>query len=493
MTVHEARRLLDAGQITSAELTEAAISRIYELDDFIEAYEYVSMDVARDAARDFDRRRAAGHPPLSALDGIPMSLKDVLVTLGIRTTCGSRHLDNFVPPFDGTVPGKLTAAGAVLLGKTNCDEFAMGSSTENSAWGPTRNPWDLDRVPGGSSGGAAAAVAGGMGLFSLGTDTGGSVRQPASLCGVTGLKPTYGRVSRFGLVAFASSLDQIGPFTRDAYDAAMIMEVIAGEDSLDSTSQPVEVQPYAEILDRSGGSLQGMRVGIPAEFWGEGIEPGVESAVRAAIEQLRGLGAEVVDVALPHTRYALAAYYIIAPAEASANLARYDGMKYGYRSPQHLNSVDSMMATRDYGFGPEVKRRIMLGTYALSAGYYDAYYMKAQQVRTLVAQDYKDVFSQVDVVVGPTSPTVAFPIGEKVDDPLAMYLSDVYTVPANLAGIPGISVPCGFDAGLPVGLQILGKHFDEASILRVAHAFQLATDWHLYRPLLEQAVRGKQK
>lgn len=493
LTVHEARRLLDAGDISSTELTEACISRIYDLDDYIEAYEYVSMDVARDAARDFDKRRATGQQPISPLDGIPMSLKDVLITLGVRTTCGSRHLDNFIPPFDGTVPGKLTAAGAVLLGKTNCDEFAMGSSTENSAWGPTRNPWDLVRVPGGSSGGAAAAVAAGMGLFSLGTDTGGSVRQPASLCGVTGLKPTYGRVSRFGLVAFASSLDQIGPFTRDAYDAAMIMEVIAGQDSLDSTSQPVEVPPYAEMLDRSGASLSGVRIGIPAEFWGEGLEPGVERAVRDAIDQLRSLGATVMDVGLPHTKYALAAYYIIAPAEASANLARYDGMKYGYRTPQHLNSVDSMLATRDYGFGPEVKRRIMLGTYALSAGYYDAYYKKAQQVRTLVAQDYKAAFQKVDVIVGPTSPTVAFAIGEKVDNPLAMYLSDVYTVPANLAGIPGVSVPCGFVDGLPAGLQILGKHFDEAGVLRVAHAFQQATDWHLGRPPLEQAVRGKQQ
>lgn len=486
LTIREARQLLDSGQISSLELAEAAIQRIYDLDSAIEAFEYVSMDIARDAARDFDRRRAAGDELLSALDGIPMSLKDVLITLGVRTTCGSRHLDDFVPPFDGTVPGKLAAAGAVLLGKTNCDEFAMGSSTENSAWGPTHNPWDLNRVPGGSSGGSAAAVAAGMGIFSLGTDTGGSVRQPASLSGVTGLKPTYGRVSRYGLVAFASSLDQIGPFARDAYDAALVMEVIAGHDTLDSTSQPVEVPAYSRLLDEYGASLKGLKVGVPAEFWGEGLQAEVEAAVRAAIAQLQELGAELVDVRLPHTDFGLATYYIIAPAEASANLARYDGMKYGYRTPQQLNSVESMLQTRDYGFGPEVKRRIMLGTYVLSAGYYDAYYKKAQQVRTLVAKDYQDAFKSVDVIVGPTTPTVAFPIGEKVEDPLSMYLNDVYTVPANLAGIPGISVPAGQADGLPIGLQILGRHFDEATVLRVAHAYQQTTDWHLKRPNLSQ-------
>jgi aspartyl-tRNA(Asn)/glutamyl-tRNA(Gln) amidotransferase subunit A len=491
LTIREARHLLDGGQVQAIELAEAALARIYELDDDIQAYEYVSMDVAREAARDFDRRRAAGHAPLSALDGIPMSLKDVLITVGIRTTCGSRHLDDFVPPFDGTVPGRLTAAGAVLLGKTNCDEFAMGSSTENSAWGPTHNPWDLARVPGGSSGGSAAAVAAGMGHYSLGTDTGGSVRQPAALSGVTGLKPTYGRVSRYGLVAFASSLDQIGPFTRDAYDAAMVMEAIAGPDPLDSTSQPVAVPRYTSYLAAHGGSLKGVKIGIPREFWGEGLDPEVEGAVRASIGQLESLGAEPVEVTLPHTEYALAAYYIIAPAEASANLARYDGMKYGYRDPGATNSIDSMLATRDYGFGAEVKRRIMLGTYALSAGYYEAYYKKAQQVRTLVAGDYRTAFESVDAIVGPTTPTAAFPIGEKMDDPLAMYLNDVYTVPANLAGIPGVSIPCGFAGGLPVGLQILGKHFDEAGVLRVAHTYQSATDWHLARPPLP-ALGGKQ-
>lgn len=487
LTIREARQMLDSGQVTSSELTEAALSRIYALDDDIQSYQYVSMDIARAAARDFDNRRGAGHPPLSSLDGIPMSLKDVLITIGVRTTAGSRHLDDFIPPFDGTVPGKLTVSGAVLLGKTNCDEFAMGSSTENSAWGPTYNPWDLTRVPGGSSGGSAAAVAAGFGVFSLGTDTGGSVRQPASLCGVTGLKPTYGRVSRYGLIAFASSLDQIGPFTRDAYDAAMVMEVIAGHDALDSTSQPVSVPRYTAALGKAGGSLEGVRVGIPAEFWGEGLQPEVEATVRQAIEQLRALGAEISNITLPYTDYALATYYIIAPAEASANLARYDGMKYGYRAPEPTNSVDSMLATRDYGFGPEVKRRIMLGTYALSAGYYDAYYKKAQQVRTLVAHDYQQAFEKVDVIVGPTTPSVAFPVGEKIDDPLEMYLNDVYTVPANLAGIPGVSIPCGLANGLPVGMQILGKHFDEAGLLRVAHAYQVATDWHKRRPPLPEA------
>jgi aspartyl-tRNA(Asn)/glutamyl-tRNA(Gln) amidotransferase subunit A len=411
-----------------------------------------------------------------------MGLKDVLITQGICTTCGSRHLENFVPPFDGTVPARLKAAGTVLLGKTNCDEFAMGSSTENSAWGASRNPWDLSRVPGGSSGGSAAAVAAGMGHFTLGTDTGGSIRQPAALCGVTGLKPTYGRVSRYGLVAFASSLDQIGPFTHDAYDAALVMEVIAGQDPNDSTSQPVEVPQYTQLLDEMDASLEGVRVGIPREFWGAGLNSDVEQAVRAAIHQLEALGAELLEVSLPHTEYALSAYYIIAPAEASSNLARYDGMKYGYRDPQALSSIQSMLATRDYGFGAEVKRRIMLGTYALSAGYYEAFYKKAQQVRTLIAADYKAAFEQADVIVGPTSPTVAFPVGEKVDDPLAMYLNDVYTVPANLAGITGLSAPCGYPGGLPVGLQILGNHFEEATVLRVAHAYQLATDWHKRRP-----------
>jgi aspartyl-tRNA(Asn)/glutamyl-tRNA(Gln) amidotransferase subunit A len=484
LTIREARRLLDSGEASGEELARLHLERIEQVDPQIKAFTTLSADRALEAARRFDSRRAAGEQPLSPLDGVPMSLKDVLVTEGVRTTCGSRHLESFVPPFNGTVAARLGAAGAVLLGKTNCDEFAMGSSTENSAWGPSRNPWDTERVPGGSSGGSAAAVGAGMGVYSLGTDTGGSVRQPASLCGVTGLKPTYGRVSRFGLVAFASSLDQVGPFTRDAYDAALVLEAIAGEDPLDSTSQPVDVPRYADVLRAEEGSLKGVRVGIPAEFWSEGIQPEVSEAVRAAIHQLRHLGAELREVTLPFTPYALATYYIIAPAEASSNLARYDGMKYGYRVPDATTAIESMLKTRDLAFGPEVKRRIMLGTYALSAGYYDAYYKKAQQVRTLIARDYQTAFESVDVLVGPTCPTVAFPIGAKVDDPLAMYLNDVYTVPANLAGIPGVSVPCGFAGGLPIGLQVLGRHFDEATILRVAHAYQSATGWHLERPEL---------
>ncbi|MEO6458620.1 MAG: Asp-tRNA(Asn)/Glu-tRNA(Gln) amidotransferase subunit GatA [Chloroflexia bacterium] len=480
-TLTETRDLLDSGEVSSEELTRSALDRISALDKELGIFCYVNADGALQAARESDHRRSEG-TALSPLDGIPMSLKDVLITAGVRTTCGSKHLENFVPPFDGTVPRKLTEAGAVLLGKTNCDEFAMGSSTENSAWGPSRNPWNPNYVPGGSSGGSAAAVAAGMGSYSLGTDTGGSVRQPASLCGVTGLKPTYGRVSRFGLVAFASSLDQIGPFTRTAEDAAHVLKVIAGHDPNDSTSQQVEVPDYVQALGNADRSLRGLKVGVPREFWGAGLQPEVAQEVRAAIQILSMLGAELHDISLPHTEYALSAYYIIAPAEASSNLARYDGMKYGYRAPGEGNSIESMLATRDFGFGDEVKRRIMLGTYALSAGYYEAFYKKAQQVRTLIAKDYSDAFNEVDVIVGPTSPTVAFRIGEKTDDPLAMYLNDVYTVPANLAGIPGVSIPCGFAEGLPIGLQFLGRHFDEVTLLRVAHVYQSATDWHKRTP-----------
>lgn len=491
-TVHEAREMLDSGQVSSVELTEALLGQISRHEGKVHAFVTLTAERALEAARDFDRRRAAGETPRSSLDGVPMSLKDVLITRDVVTTCGSRHLENFVPPFDGTVPAKLTAAGAVLLGKNNCDEFAMGSSTENSAWGPSHNPWDVSRVPGGSSGGSAAAVAAGMSLYSLGTETGGSVRQPASLCGVTGLKPTYGRVSRYGLVAFASSLDQIGPFTRDALDAALVLEVIAGHDPLDSTSQPVDVPDYSAILRTGGESLKGMRIGVTrhtTDVDGRGtggLNPEVAEAVLEATKQLQSLGAQVRELTLPNLDYGLAAYYIIASAEASSNLARYDGMKYGYRDPHAKGSIESMLATREYGFGDEVKRRIMLGTYALSAGYYEAFYKKAQQVRTLIAQDFKQAFEQVDVIIDPTSPTVAFQVGERSDDPLAMYLADVFTVPANLAGIPGVSIPCGFSRAesMPIGLQILGKHFDEATILRVAHAYQLTTGWHKRTPAL---------
>jgi aspartyl-tRNA(Asn)/glutamyl-tRNA(Gln) amidotransferase subunit A len=481
-TIREARRKLDSGEVSSVRLTEDSLERISRLDGSIHAYLTVTEDLALEAARQSDTRRVSGSGPLSPLDGIPFGVKDVLSTAGVRTTCGSRNLENYVPPYTATAVERLQQAGAVMLGKTNCDEYAMGSSTENSAFGPTRNPWDPERVPGGSSGGSAAAMAARMGYFTLGTDTGGSIRQPASLCGVTGLKPTYGRVSRYGLVAFASSLDQIGPFTVDAYDAALVMEAIAGLDACDSTSLPVAVPNYAEILDRTGKSLEGIRVGLPVEFWGEGLSAEMRGVVRDAVERLRLMGAEIVEINLPYSDYALAAYYIIAPAEASSNLARFDGMKYGYRAPGAGTATEAMLATRDHGFGAEVKRRIMLGTYVLSAGYYDAYYKKAQQVRTLIARDFEEAFAKVEVLAGPTSPTVAFPIGDKVADPLAMYLNDIYTVPANLAGIPGISVPCGYIDGLPAGLQLLGRRFDEPTLLRVAHAYQQATSFHLAVP-----------
>ncbi|HEC36451.1 MAG TPA: Asp-tRNA(Asn)/Glu-tRNA(Gln) amidotransferase subunit GatA, partial [Anaerolineae bacterium] len=415
------------------------------------------------------------------LQGIPLAVKDVLCTAGVPTTCGSRILEDFVPPYDATAVARLKAARAVLLGKTNTDEFAMGSSTENSAFFPTRNPWDLSRVPGGSSGGSAAAVAAGECLGALGTDTGGSVRQPAAFCGVVGLKPTYGRVSRYGLVAFASSLDQVGVLAKDVTDTAILLGVIAGHDPLDSTSVDASVPDYTAALT---GDIRGVRIGVPREYFIPGMQPEVEAAVRAALDQLADLGAEVIEVSLPHTDYALPAYYLIAPAEASANLARYDGVRYGLRVEQPTLEA-TYEATRGQGFGPEVKRRIMLGTYALSAGYYDAYYLKAQKVRTLIKQDFDRAFERVDVIVAPTTPTTAFRLGEKVDDPIQMYLSDVFTLAANLAGICGVSLPCGFDGeGLPIGMQVMGPAFGEETILRVAHAYEQATQWHKRRPPL---------
>jgi aspartyl-tRNA(Asn)/glutamyl-tRNA(Gln) amidotransferase subunit A len=412
------------------------------------------------------------------MTGIPVSLKDVLCTTDAPTTAASRILAGYRSPYDATVVARLRAQDAVFVGKSNTDEFAMGSSTENSAYGVTRNPWDTDRVPGGSSGGPAAAVAAGEAIVSLGSDTGGSIRQPAGFCGVVGLKPTYGRVSRFGLIAFASSLDQIGPFTRSVEDAALALSAIAGHDPNDSTSAPVEVPNFADGL---ASDLRGTKIGIAREYSVDGMEPGVETAVQAAIEQLRALGAEVVDVSLPHTKYALATYYVTAPAEASANLARFDGVRYGFS--KEAASLKAMYEeTRGEGFGSEVKRRIMLGTYALSSGYYDAYYVKAQKVRTLIKRDFDEAFAKVDAIVAPTSPTVAFDIGARTDDPVQMYLADVFTIPANMAGIPGIAVPCGFSEGLPVSLQVLGKSFDEASILRIAHAYEQSTPWHTMRP-----------
>ena len=477
LTIHEARWLLDAGEISAVELTQAVLDRILEVDNEIRAYLTLTPEVALERARAAD----AGATGRSPLRGIPLAVKDVLCTAGVPTTCGSRMLEDFVPPYDATAVARLKEAGAIILGKTNTDEFAMGSSTENSAFFPTHNPWDPDRVPGGSSGGSAAAVVAGMCLGALGTDTGGSVRQPAAFCGVVGLKPTYGRVSRYGLVAFASSLDQVGVLAKDVTDAAILLGVIAGHDPLDSTSVDVPVPDYTAALT---GDIRGMRVGVPKEYFIEGMQAEVEEAVRAALEKLAGLGAEVVEVSLPHTDYALPTYYLIAPAEASANLARYDGVRYGLRV-QGADLETTYEATRGQGFGPEVKRRIMLGTYVLSAGYYDAYYLKAQKVRTLIKQDFDRAFERVDVIVAPTSPTTAFRIGEKVDDPLQMYLSDVFTLSVNLAGICGISLPCGFDRqGLPIGLQVMGPAFGEETVLRVAHAYEQATEWHKRGPPL---------
>ncbi len=441
------------------------------MDADVGAYLTLTPEEALDQAALADRRIEAGDAP--PLCGIPIALKDVLSTAGVRTTCASRILENFVPPYNATVVTKLRDAGAVVIGKTNMDEFAMGSSNENSAFHPVHNPWSLDRVPGGSSGGSAAAVAAGECLLALGSDTGGSIRQPASFCGVVGLKPTYGRVSRYGLVAFASSLDQIGPLARDVTDAALMLQAIAGHDPKDSTSIPEDPPDFLAKLD---AGIADLKIGIPAEYFIEGLEPEVERIVRSAIERLAGLGAEIVDISLPHTEYALATYYIIAPAEASANLARYNGVKYGYADLKATDVDDLMMNSRGTGFGDEVKRRIMLGTYALSSGYYDAYYKKAQQVRTLIKRDFDAAFETVDLIVTPTSPTVAFGLGERTDDPLAMYLSDIMTIPANTAGLPGISIPAGFAAGLPVGLQFMAPPLAEVRLLRAARALEQELD-----------------
>ncbi|MEE8163106.1 MAG: Asp-tRNA(Asn)/Glu-tRNA(Gln) amidotransferase subunit GatA [Anaerolineae bacterium] len=485
LTIHEAQELLRKGEISAVELTQAVIDRIVEVDNQVKAYLTVTPESALEQAQEADDRIAAWRRnpsnPLDPLTGIPLAIKDVICVAGVPATCGSRILENFIPPYDATVIGHLRQRGAVILGKTNMDEFAMGSSTENSAYFPTRNPWDLSRVPGGSSGGSAAALAADECLGALGSDTGGSVRQPAALCGVAGLKPTYGRVSRYGLVAFASSLDQIAPFGKDVTDCAIMLQAMAHYDPGDSTSVDVPAPNYAQALLPD---IRGMRVGVPREYFVEGMQPGVETAVRAAIDTIADLGAEVDEVSLPHTEYSLPAYYLIAPAEASANLARYDGVKYGYSHPEVDDVWGAYRKTRQNGFGPEVKRRIMLGTYALSAGYYDAYYLKAQKVRTLIKRDFDAAFRKFDVLVAPTSPTVAFKIGEKVDDPLQMYLSDVFTLSLNLAGICGISIPCGFADGLAVGLQIMGDAFAEEAVLRVAYAYEQATEWHKRKPVL---------
>ena len=481
LTIHQAHQYLRAGETSSVELTQACLERIRAVDERIRAYLTVTDELALAQAQEADRRRREGED--NPLLGIPLAIKDVICMQGAPTTCGSRILENFMPPYDATVIERLRKAGAVILGKTNMDEFAMGSSTENSAFGPTHNPWDLTRVPGGSSGGSAAAVAADECLGALGSDTGGSIRQPASFCGIVGIKPSYGRVSRYGLVAFASSLDQIGPMGKDVRDCAILLQAIAGHDERESTSMPLEVPDYLAALE-GAEDLAGVRIGVPQEYFIEGMQPAVEEAVREAIGVLAELGAEIVEISLPHTEYALPAYYLIAPAEASANLARYDGVRYGFRYPQAEDMWDAYRKSRQFGFGAEVKRRIMLGTYALSAGYYDAYYLKAQQVRTLIKEDFDRAFEEVDLLVAPVSPTVAFRIGEKVDDPLQMYLSDVFTLSMNLAGICGASVPCGFADGLPIGLQLMGAAFDEPTVLRVAYAYEQATEWHGRSPAL---------
>ena len=487
LTVHELKDRIERREVGVEEAVRAVLDRISDVDGAVCAFVTVAREQALARARAADERLARGEPA-RPLEGVPVALKDNMCTRGIETTCSSKILAGFAPPYNATVVERLERAGAIIVGKTNMDEFAMGSSTENSGLFPTRNPWDIARVPGGSSGGSTAAVAADEAVAALGSDTGGSVRQPASLCGVVGLKPTYGLVSRYGLVAFASSLDQIGPITKDVRDCALVLGVIAGHDPRDSTSVPRKAHDYLKDLVPD---VRGMRIGVPREYFGDGMAPGVRAAVGAALKTFQDMGAILADVSLPHSEYALATYYIVAPAEASSNLARYDGVRYGYRAPGCADSVNMMTKTRSEGFGPEVKRRIMLGTYALSAGYYEAYYLKALKVRTLLTRDFDRAFEKCDCLVSPTSPTVAFRFGEKTDDPLAMYLSDIYTVTANLAGIPGISIPCGFgEDGMPVGLQILGKHYDEATLLRVAYAFEQATDFHKAKATLRGAGSG---
>ncbi len=471
LTVDSARTAVLEKQISATALVDAFYQKIEAEDGAIGAYLTLCKERAYQQAARVDALADKGDalPPLA---GVPIAIKDVFTTKGVRTTAGSKILANFVAPYDATAVARLEAAGAIVLGKTNCDEFAMGSSNENSGFHPVRNPHDRSRVPGGSSGGSAAVVAAGTAVASIGSDTGGSIRQPAALCGVVGLKPTYGRISRYGLIAFASSLDHVGPFGKFVKDAALLLQSMAGRDPLDSTSADVPVPDY---LEQIGEPVKGMKIGVAKEYFGEGLDPEVRAAVEAGIEELAKAGCEIVPVSLPHTEYAIPAYYVVATAEASSNLARYDGVRYGFRAPEGKTLSEMYRRTRDAGFGAEVKRRIMLGTYALSAGYYDAYYLKAQRVRSLLARDFEQAFAAVDAIVTPTTPTPAFKLGEKVDDPLAMYLADIYTVTANLAGIPGISIPCGQSKeGLPIGMQILGKHFAEATLFRIAHVAEHA-------------------
>ncbi len=477
LTIHEASRLLQTRQVSSVELTRACLQRIEALEPALKAFVTVTADLALEQAKFADQRIARGDA--TPLTGIPVQIKDNMCTRGVPTTCSSRMLQNFVPPYNATVVERLFAQGAVMVGKGNMDEFAMGSSTENSAFFPTHNPWDPERVPGGSSGGAAAAVAGGEVAYALGSDTGGSIRQPASLCGIVGLKPTYGLVSRYGLVAFASSLDQIGPLTRDVTDCALVLNAIAGHDPRDSTSIPTTPPDYTRALVPD---VKGLRIGVPREFFVQGMEPGVEEAVRQAVGVLEGLGAQVDwNASLSYAPYALAVYYILAPSEASANLARYDGAKYGL-SADGPTMWEAMERTKGEGFGPEVKRRIMLGTYALSSGYYDAFYKKAQQVRTLISGEFQQAFERYDAILGPVSPTVAFRLDEKTADPVQMYLNDIFTIPVNIAGIPAMSIPCGFSDGLPVGLHLIARPLGEETLLRIAYAYEQATAWHQRHP-----------
>jgi len=478
LTIHELHKLLSEKEISSVELTKSVLQRIHEVDDRIRACVTVNDDIAIEQAEVADKCISSGDS--NVLTGIPLLIKDVICTKGIRTTCSSKMLEHFVPPYDATVVKKLKSVNAVILGKTNMDEFAMGSSTEHSAFFPTHNPWNLDCVPGGSSGGSTAAVAIDEAIYALGTDTGGSVRQPAGFCGVVGLKPTYGRVSRYGLIAFASSLDQIGPISKDVTDCALIMNNIAGYDKKDSTSIQHPVPDYTQNLVPD---VKGLKIGIPQEFFVEGMQPEVRITLETAIKKLENMGAEIDWYAsLPSTKYALAVYYILAPSEASANLARYDGVKYGFSECKADNVIDMTEKTRQFGFGPEVKRRIMLGTYALSAGYYDAYYLKAQKVRTIIKKEYIDAFNKYDALITPTSPTVAFKLGEKKDNLMQMYLNDVCTLTVNIAGVPAISIPAGFVNNLPVGMQIITKPFNEETIFRIAFAYEQSTDWHTQKP-----------
>jgi aspartyl-tRNA(Asn)/glutamyl-tRNA(Gln) amidotransferase subunit A len=481
LTISKAHELLKKKEISSVELTGAVLDRIDRVEANVGAFITLTPENAMDRAREADQAISRGE--IGPLTGIPVAIKDLICTRRIRTTCASKILENFIPPYDATVITRLQDAGAVMVGKANMDEFAMGSSSENSGLKTTRNPWNLDCVPGGSSGGSAAAVAADMCLGALGSDTGGSIRQPASHCGVVGIKPTYGRVSRFGLVAFASSLDQIGPLTKSVEDAGIVLEAISGHDPKDSTSAPEAVPDFSKAMKED---LKGCKIGLPKEFFTtKGLDPDVSENVNRAIGTLKDLGAEFLEISLPHAEYAVAVYYILAPSEASSNLARYDGVKYGLRSESSESLADMYRKTRSKGFGPEVKRRIILGTYALSSGYYDAYYSKASQVRTLIAGDYAEAFKQCHAILSPVAPTPAFRIGEKTEDPLTMYLSDIYTLSANLAGIPGMSVPCGFSArGLPIGFQLLAGHFNEAALLRIGYGFQQATAFHLQKPAL---------